>query len=317
MSAQCAASLSPSSRPRAAFTLIEVLVVMTIVGLVVCLLLPAVQSAREAGRRVQCINNLKQVGIALNAYELAAMSYPTLTAFSPHTHLLPHLDQMPVFNAVNFSTGSDAPCNTTVLYGITVSMFLCPSDRPPNKGGWTNYAANVGIGRHKWPGFKDNGPFMDEAIAPRDITDGLSQTAAFAEFVTGRFRRTNDRRHDVLHPIKPLIGPEQFEEFAEHCRTLNPVDVNTIGDSRGKEWLGSRLGSSLYNHALPVNQNSCSFFTWAGYNAYTAGSLHSGGAHALMLDGHVQFFKSSVAQSVWRALGSRNGNEVLSEGLLL
>jgi prepilin-type N-terminal cleavage/methylation domain-containing protein/prepilin-type processing-associated H-X9-DG protein len=209
-------------RPRRGFTLIELLVVITIIAALIALLLPAVQAAREAARRAQCVNNLRQIGIALHNYHAANGVFPsgmllgtnsatgaanTNGDFSAHARLLGFSEQVGLYNAANFSVPDyyDSPsgyggyANITVT-GTRLSLFLCPSNIPP---GWhmngapfnqftapgNCYFASVGSclemdGTFAAP---PNGVFMyrGPAIGVRDVSDGASNTIAFGEWKTG------------------------------------------------------------------------------------------------------------------------------------
>jgi prepilin-type N-terminal cleavage/methylation domain-containing protein/prepilin-type processing-associated H-X9-DG protein len=148
------------SRTRGGFTLIELLVVIAIIAVLIALLLPAVQSAREAARRAQCVNNLKQIGLAVHNYHQSVNSLPWgdgpwWIEWSAHTLLLPYLEQGPIYNALNFvdlgapffQTGmpDDNPACTTAEYRV-IAGFLCPSDqdRLTSPDGHNNYMANSG-----------------------------------------------------------------------------------------------------------------------------------------------------------------------------
>ena len=151
--------MTHAPRPRRGFTLIELLVVIAIIGVLIALLLPAVQSAREAARRSQCVNNLKQLGLALNNYHSTNNSFPlggnpapyqpmnggctVWAGWSAQSMLLPYLEQVQVYNAINFyftGRGSGVSENIQKTAMTTrINAFLCPSSRPPSQT-WYNAA---------------------------------------------------------------------------------------------------------------------------------------------------------------------------------
>jgi prepilin-type N-terminal cleavage/methylation domain-containing protein len=142
--------------PDRGFTLIELLVVLSIIGLLIALILPAVQAAREAARRLQCANNLKQIGLALHAYHDAVGSLPWgqgpfgWNDWGAIAMLLPGFEQGPLYNAINFSPALSpaqpgCPANSTIQR-TSLRILLCPSDvdRLTNPDGHSNYAGNAG-----------------------------------------------------------------------------------------------------------------------------------------------------------------------------
>lgn len=186
---------------RRAFTLVELLVVITIIGILIALLLPAVQAARESARRSTCTNNLKQLGIALQNFEQANRTFPpgswaSGAQLSPHAKLANYLEQSEVYARMDFSRGPFEEPNYTAARTQPESLF-CPSDLFPGRVdacGWTNYHANCGTWSYltNWDGVF--GPTFDpwgsstRLLAPLKVAlieDGLSNTAAFAEVVNG------------------------------------------------------------------------------------------------------------------------------------
>ncbi len=199
------------SRRDSGFTLIELLVVIAIIAVLIALLLPAVQAAREAARRSQCINNLKQIGLAIHNYHQAIDSLPPghfgtgWNDWNAITMLLPYMEQGSLYNTINFANVGDAAApvykpNTTA-FRTKINGLLCPSDpdRLTNVFGHSNYYGNSGntpesIFDNKSHGASnglfasvnhENGKPNANAVSFRDITDGLSQTAAFSERVKG------------------------------------------------------------------------------------------------------------------------------------
>ena len=301
-----------------AFTLVEVLVSIAIIGILIGLLIPAVQAAREAARRSQCLGNLHQLGIALNAYLGTNGVLPPSNegGFSPYVALLPNLEQSPLYHAINLSLPQMgvAPANRTA-HQTSVSIFLCPSDAPPtNADPWRiSYAGNRGDGVQKY-GY--NGAFtLAQPVAPAEFTDGLSTTAAVAEWLTGGDPESvRDLRRNVLETPRQLTAAAEFDEFARLCSGMSLLDARLgAPQTKGMDWLSGEFGMTLYNHTLMINQPSCTNGSAYQQGAWTAGSQHPAGANLLFADGHATLIRESTNLSVWRALGSRNGGEVLTE----
>ena len=183
--------------PRA-FTLIELLTTIGVIGLLIALIMPAVQMARESARRMQCTNNLRQIGLGLGNYLSSFGSLPGAIngfGYSPHSAMLPHLDQRPLYNALNFTIPafdtSPSSANLTAIQ-TTVTIFLCPSDQSSSRegrAGWSNYAANRGVDRRN--GDRDNGAFTvwqsSSSTSLASFIDGMSTTASLSEWVLGPF----------------------------------------------------------------------------------------------------------------------------------
>ena len=300
------------------FTLIEVVAVVAIIGILVALLIPAVQMAREAARRARCSNNLHQIGIALSSYSSSTSCFPPgwgNNGFSFLVAILPEMEQAPLYHSLNLGEGPLGVIskNATSLR-VSVSVYLCPSDDAPmqTSGGQTSYAGNRGVGVQKY-GY--NGAFAVAApVSLASFSDGLSHTAAVSEWLSGgALEGLRDPKRTVFRTPVELTAPADFELFASTCRSL---DANTAEfgapSSKGTIWLSGEFGMSLYNHTLTVNQTSCTNGTAFQQGAWTVSSGHDKGVNLLFGDGHVQFLRETVRQEISRTIGSRDGGETLS-----
>jgi prepilin-type N-terminal cleavage/methylation domain-containing protein len=332
--------------PRRGFTLIEVLVVISIIGLLLALLLPAVQAAREAARRTQCTNNMKQLGLALHQYEgqegvlpptmvLAGTSPADMwtSGWSVDVRMLPAIEQNPLYNAINFTIAFQEWENRTAT-GVVITMFLCPSepnqqptDHPSyGKVGGVNYGWCMGDW-FVWGGF--TGPKTNRsAFGPNqsrrwaEFSDGLSQTTLLSEVKNYQayLRDCGGLAHisDPFNVPSPDADPMQVApEYAGGSCTPKP-------DGHA-EWVDGGVHHTGFTTAWPPNKTIGNATTrdldlngqrekvgGPTFAAVTSRSHHPGGVNALLGDGSVRFIKSSVAGRVWRALGSVAGAEVVS-----
>ncbi len=324
---------------RRAFTLIEALTVIAIIGLLIAILLPAVQSAREAARRTQCMANLRQIGIAMNLYVSAEGTFPAIgtNARSASTffemaalcHILPGLEQQPVYNAINFQIPQSPfapviPENQTAA-STTLGVFLCPADGAGSVAGQgpTNYRVNTGAGLKIIPDRKapgESGPFQwHHWVRPAEIRDGLSMTAIVSERlrgdgITDRWDRIRDPwqagiPHDPYYPIDVAVAD---------CASV-PPGVPRHSSVGGASWIRSGFDYAWYNHAtapdsrIPdctnINPPGATPPPMADSGIYAARSAHSGGVSVLAADGSVHRVADGVALPVWRAFGTRAGGE--------
>jgi prepilin-type N-terminal cleavage/methylation domain-containing protein len=325
---------------RRGFTLIELLVTISIIGLLIALLLPAVQSAREAARRMSCQANLRQLGIGLQNYLTACGVFPfgvgadkdgliaTVTSpqsrrYSLHSQLLLYIEQVAVFNGINFwvqpftsgdpSLPTDAGPNRTAAC-TAIAVFLCPSDlnrMPSRPWGQNNYRSCIG---GSWSGRAGDGIFgQSTRIRPADIRDGMANTAAMGERVRGH---DDYRRLDPAADLFREAAPWTEDAFRGWCASLSDQDAAALPKHRsdansGMNWLEGNMSWTRYNHVLPPGFKSCANgLTWNGV-AMTASSRHRGVVHLLLGDGSVRAVKDSVDAAVWKALGTIAGGETI------
>jgi prepilin-type N-terminal cleavage/methylation domain-containing protein/prepilin-type processing-associated H-X9-DG protein len=336
---------SPSSRSRQAFTLVEVLVVIGIIGLLAGLILPAVQAARESARRMWCVNNLRQLALASNNFAASNNGYPSWVTYrglgpapkhianraSLHCQLLEYMEESALFNAINFDVPDSftqftlAPENSTAATH-TVAGFLCPSDplATAAAAGCQSYRGNAGLG--EWRSLILGGVLFDfypGAFGPTGsvlplsaFTDGMANTIAFAEKRIGSGPGPYNPAVDWIELVSPPTDAT-VDDWVAVCSSLPPVSANVERTDSGRIWL--LYGAIFADFFTSVAPNSLvpdcgSARHLYGSGVFAARSYHPGGVNAAMADGSVRWFTSTIAVRNWRALGTRSGGEVIDQG---
>lgn len=300
---------------RRGFTLIEVVVAISILGVLVAILLPAVQQAREASRRTFCSSNMKQLGAAIDSHVTQHTTYPDGSAL-PRS-LLSFVEQTATYDQIT---------NQQTVSSARVPVFLCPSDDLNDR--WfdpINFGANMGTGNQKFgfDGFFGTihsvqffPPAAERAnlTRPADIVDGLSNTCSIAELLisaphglTTAEPYSGDVRRVFWELPRQYVEPDELSGAIEQCRSA-PDLGRSSNSPRGAGWsAGISYSTATYHHILPPNSPSC-FNGGPTYGVFSSGSRHNGGVNVLFGDGHLELVSDLVDVRSWRMLGKRNDN---------
>lgn len=296
-----------------AFTIVELLVSLAVIGILLSLLLPAVQRVRETARRSQCLSQMKQVVLAVHHYEAAWNSFPQHDWDASFlVHILPEIEQAAILEKFNPYEAFD-PLNPNTgrngLAVLTVPLYQCPSD-PSHVQGGTNYVGNFGYGYQQFD--SANGVIVNHMKPLRfaDVTDGMSQTALLSECVQGN-REYAHRLSKIWRTPYALQEANQLPQFATLCRET--ANSGALPFSfRGGGWIES-VPNAIYTHTLYPNDVSCMNAGSGTLGIFSAASLHSGGVNLVFCDGHASFIQTAIDLPVWRAIGTRHGGESVSE----
>jgi prepilin-type processing-associated H-X9-DG protein len=321
-------------------TLVELLVVVGVIAILVGLLLPAVQSAREAARRARCADNQRELIQACFSFESAHGGFPTgqymehpyppgstrsSGFFSVHCSLLPYLEQVELHNSINFSLTAPGPRylpaeNLTAAASV-VGVFLCPSDSPPSGSSLaaTSYRGCHGVGESHREGSSivsvydgiflttDHGTGRGFPLA--GIRDGLANTLAFSEKIIGSGPGKTYRPHRDWVRIGDAIrdiGPQNWREI---CAGPRPSDLLEPRLDGGTTWMAPLVYYTCFLVSVPPNFSlpDCGREDYGGI--FAARSFHPSGVNVAMADGSVRFVRSSIDAAVWRGAGTRSGGE--------
>jgi prepilin-type N-terminal cleavage/methylation domain-containing protein len=309
---------------RPAFTLVELLVVIAIIGVLVALLLPAVQAAREAARRSQCSNNLKQIGLALHNYHDTNLAFPmgnfvrTSGSGVPplrgdgwtwHVRILSFAEQGPLYERVRHVVATDSGNQNSaeqLLAGrdTRLTIFQCPSHPGgvvnPSKNGYQLSTYNGVCGTTTFNddqldeatdiGYRGNGFFfMNSSVRFADVIDGTTNTFLVAEVQDELKGSPNSNR---------MRGSDRRYNFSDNSDGNPPTDIT--------EYLVGMESND------PINANHRDSAGFFNNNGEYAGSYHPGGAQFCLGDGSVRFVSQTINMTIYQALGSRDGGETIA-----
>jgi len=331
----------------AAFTLVELLVVIAIIGVLIALLLPAIQAAREAARRISCSNNAKQVALAMHNYESAQKRFPPAILldsgkapqfrWSPQARILPYIEESNLAAGFNFDDNyATVMLGDQLLSATRINAYVCPTevrDEVRESGGapryyLTNYGVNNGVWRVLDPQDvgNDTGAFVPgKGHTSGQFPDGLSNTLMLAE-VKGWQPYIRD---GGSAPATPPLEPSEI------CN----MGGNFLLESGHTEWVDGRTHQAGVTATFTPNtpticpqdgqQYDVDFTSWrerhpidsdysatnVTYASITSRSYHSGGLVTVaMMDGSVSNINSDIDLLVWRAMATRDGGETVERG---
>lgn len=329
---------------RRGFTLIELLVVIAIIAVLIGLLVPAVQKVRAAAARAQCLNNLKQIGLAMHGYMDANNGLPangnyawngsavtTTNAWSAVSRILPYIEQEGLFRSIDFSLGYGVQ---PAISSKRVATFMCPSE-VNDKGYGTDptfghkyWPINYTLNNGTWPvltgkswtmGTGDGSFGPNRGYRSADFIDGMSNTLAGAE-VKAFTNRVSGASNATVYPANfaPPSNVAAVSSFA--LAAFNQASFTHV------EWVDGKVHETGFttvfapNTRVSFNSGGTEFDVdmvlatepnpGDSYAAVTSRSYHSGGVNVMFMDGSTRFISNSIDLATWRALGTRAGGEV-------
>ncbi len=319
-------------------TVIDLVISLSLVGILLSLVIPAILRSIERSRQITCRSNLRQVGMAAQQHVSTRRSFPFSStawsdggeirgALSPHQALMAFIDRNmfdqidradPFHPAWENSPVSFVSASNRSLANVSPGIFRCPSDSVPPGG--TSYRANLGISVQILPpsvsveSNSQRGAFVNgRAVFPAEFSNGLSNTVLFSERVAGDLTPPH---YDAFRDSFEVPGAAGFttETMNNACRqnaSWNPAKEFSFS---GSTWLLGGYSHTWYNHVRPPNSRDpdCAIgsgFVDGGPSIVTARSFHGSGVNVTLADGSSRFVAETIAVHIWQAMGTRNGTD--------
>lgn len=314
---------------RRGITLIEVCVVIAIIGLLAVIILPAVQMTRELSRRMECLSHLRQIGVAVNNYHSTYNRFPPI---GTDTHNLSRsiwgillsdlgLTDLAAYERY-FTETSDIPrpLNEAPEIKYPAALMKCPSDSCRITFG-SNYAVNTwGSGGRYFPeNMNEMMGVIGGEVSYSSITDGASNTTLAGEFLRGtgdpytylgiRPADTSRPKSIIFNLIPGATTNEEVDELRIRCRNSDAATDPIISDTRGQFWIGGSQHDYVFSHFDTPNQLSCQDLDTRRAAILGTASQHAGGVNVVFADGSARFINDDIDLGIWRALGTRSGND--------